>query len=397
MQILSLFHVIGALGALACLGAEPAAPDSAAVPAEVDLRPQFERFGLAERRQLSRPTCSAFTVTGPLEFAVASRQGHSPRLSVEFLNWAANQTGGDTADGGFFSDLWQGFAAHGICTEEDLPYQAQFEAGRPPGATALADARTRLGLGLGLRFNWIKEWDVNSGLTDAHLAGIKRTLAQGWPVCGGFRWPKEAKWEHDVLQMCPTNAVYDGHSVLLVGYREDAAQPGGGVFQFRNTSGDGRNGTMSYAYARAFMNDAAWVDHERRPKPPETASPAPSVFRDPLSALAAPPVGRNRRVSSNQLPKWNDANLDMTLLPPGKSLGLPLLEGPGMITHIWFTSHAGRVNELNALSLRVYWDGREQPGVEVPVGDLFAVGQGPLASVESVPVQVSPSGALSCF
>jgi hypothetical protein len=74
-----------------------------------------------------------------------------------------------------------------------------------------------------------------------------------------------------------------------------------------------------------------------------------------------------------------------------------VLEGPGMITHIWLTSHAGRVNELNALSLRIYWDGRAEPGVESPLGEFFAVGQGKPAVVESVPVQVSPSGALSCY
>ena len=61
------------------------------------------------------------------------------------------------------------------------------------------------------------------------------------------------------------------------------------------------------------------------------------------------------------------------------------------------TSHAWRVNELNALSLRSYWDGRKEPGVEVPLGEFFAVGQGKPAVVESVPVQVSPSGALSCY
>jgi hypothetical protein len=53
--------------------------------------------------------------------------------------------------------------------------------------------------------------------------------------------------------------------VLLVGYRDDSAQPGGGVFIFRNTSGAARDGFMPYIYARAYMNDAAWVDHEARP------------------------------------------------------------------------------------------------------------------------------------
>jgi hypothetical protein len=372
-----------------------------ATPDAADLRPLLESWGMVRRQQGARGTCSAFTVAGALEFAVANRQGHTPRLSVEFLNWAANKTCGDTADGGFFSDLWKGFAAYGICTEEDLPYQAGFDPARWPGARALADAKTRLPLGL--RLHWIKEWNVNTGLTEEHLAGIKRTLSEGWPVCGGFRWPKEAKWESDVLQMCPSNAVYDGHSVLLVGYRDDAAQPGGGIFLFRNTAGDGHDGSMPYAYAQAFMNDAAWVDFERRPERPLTPTLSSDrgegarMPRDLLGALASPPVGRSRRISSNEQPRWNDANLDMTVLPPGKEVEMPLLEGPGVITHIWMTSHAGRVNELNALSLRIYWDGRSQPGVEVPLGEFFAVGQGTPASVESVPVQVSPSGALSCY
>jgi hypothetical protein len=121
------------------------------------------------------------------------------------------------------------------------------------------------------------------------------------------------------------------------------------------------------------------------------------LFRDPLGVLSAPPVGRNRRISSNEQPEWNNANLDMTWLQPGEVLEMPLLEGPGVITHIWFTSHAGWANELNALSIRIYWDGRKEPGVEAPLGDFFAVGQGKPAVVESVPVQVSPTGALTCY
>ena len=85
------------------------------------------------------------------------------------------------------------------------------------------------------------------------------------------------------------------------------------------------------------------------------------------------------------------------MLPPGTVFELPVLHGPGVITHIWLTSHAGRVNELNALSLRIYWDGRKEPGVEAPLGEFFAVGQGQPAVVESLPVQVSPTGALACY
>ncbi len=121
-----------------------------------------------------------------------------------------------------------------------------------------------------------------------------------------------------------------------------------------------------------------------------------SLFGDILGGLLARPVGRNRRISSNEQPNWNNGNFDMTPLPPGAVLELPVLEGPGVINHIWLTSHAGGVNELNALSLRIYWDDQEEPSVEVPLGDFFAVGQSP-AVVDSLPVQVSPSGSLTCY
>ncbi|HEY5481198.1 MAG TPA: hypothetical protein VIL39_06945, partial [Verrucomicrobiae bacterium] len=107
----------------------------------------------------------------------------------------------------------------------------------------------------------------------------------------------------NVLQMCPSNAVRDGHSVLLVGYRDDAAQPGGGVFIFRNTSRSGQDGWMPYAYAREYMNDAVWVDFERRTNAPTAPAAVSPLRRDPLGALTTLPAGRNRPISSNEQPK----------------------------------------------------------------------------------------------
>jgi len=231
-----------------------------ALPVSVDLRPIFEQQNLSRRQQGERPTCSAFTVAGALEYAVAKLQGKTSRLSVEFLNWAANKTCGDRRDGGFFSDLWKGFATYGICKEGDLPYRSAFDPNQSPPPEALADARARLSLGL--RLHWIKEWNVNTGLTEAHLMAIKQTLHAGWPVCGGFRWPKREEWVEEVLQWCPADAVRDGHSVLLVGYRDEPTQPGGGVLIFRNTARRGRDGYMPYSYAQAYMNDAAWIDYD---------------------------------------------------------------------------------------------------------------------------------------
>ncbi len=118
---------------------------------------------------------------------------------------------------------------------------------------------------------------------------------------------------------------------------------------------------------------------------------------DLLGSLAMPPAGRSYRISSNEQPNWHDGNMDQTYLNPGVEFEMPVLEGPGYINHIWMTSHAGGAGELNALTLRIYWDDREEPGVEVPLGDFFAVGHGRPATVESIPVQVSPTGSLTCY
>jgi len=74
--------------------------------------------------------------------------------------------------------------------------------------------------------------------------------------------------------MCPPKAVFDGHSVLLVGYRDEPNQTGGGVLIFRNTNHGGRDGFMPYAYARAYMNDALWIESGAAEKRPQAATTA---------------------------------------------------------------------------------------------------------------------------
>jgi len=225
----------------------------------VDLRPIFKNWGLEPRAQGGRGTCSAFVVTGALEYALADLQRRGTRLSVEFLNWAANEATGRHEDGGYFSDLWKGFAAHGICPEQDLPYRAEFDPALRPSEEALRHAAQARDCGL--RLHWIKPWDVTTGLTDAQLEGIKRTLRRQWPVCGGLRWPKRERWTNDVLEMTPPQGVRDGHSVLLVGFRDDPGQGGGGVFIIRNSGTRTGDQFMTYEFARAYMNDAVWIDH----------------------------------------------------------------------------------------------------------------------------------------
>jgi hypothetical protein len=249
--------VLGVLLLLANRGVGVAA-DGPNLPPAIDLRPAFQKWGLPLRAQGSRGTCSVFALTGALEYALASRQQTGTVLSVEFLNWAANQATTNSKDGGFFSELWAGFAAYGICPESDLPYRQSYDPQLHPSDPVRR--RAKEAAAAHLRLHWIKPWNVATGLTATQFREIKRTLSLGWPVCGGFRWPKHEHWQKGVLQMTPAAEVFDGHSVLLVGFKDDAAEPGGGVFLIRNSGGGAHDGAMPYEYARAYLNDAAWIE-----------------------------------------------------------------------------------------------------------------------------------------
>ncbi|NLS96897.1 MAG: C1 family peptidase [Planctomycetaceae bacterium] len=224
----------------------------------VNLRPVFDELGVQLRPQGSRGTCSVFTVAGAIEYALGKSGKPGSCASVEFLNWASNQVTGEADDGSFFSDLWKGFEKYGVCDEKEMPYADKFDSERAPSETALEQAKQVHETDL--RLHWIKPWDPNKGLNEEQFAAVKATLKKGWPVCGGFLWPKEAKWIDDVLQWAPHAGVRDGHSVMLYGYRDDPAQPGGGVFLIRNSSRGPRYGSMTYEYVRAYMNDAVWVE-----------------------------------------------------------------------------------------------------------------------------------------
>jgi hypothetical protein len=240
----------------------------------VDLRLFFQDWKLDGRCQGGRGTCSVFAISAVIEYAVATKQQRGTRLSVEFLNWASNEAVGAAVDGGCFSELWEGYAKHGVCPEADMPYADNFDPARKPDKKAIGDAKKIHALGLQL--HWIKQWDPECGASDEQILEIKRTLRRRWPVCGGFLWPKNEGplWKKDVLQKCPRSDVMDGHSILLVGYRDDPTQPGGGVFFIRNSADPSRDGMMTYDYVRTYMNDAAWIDFlgadkggPRRPAP----------------------------------------------------------------------------------------------------------------------------------
>jgi hypothetical protein len=156
-----------------------------------------------------------------------------------------------------------------------------------------------------------------------------------------------------------------------------------------------------------------------------------------LSGLTRVRDARSARASS-----WDPSgrNQDNWVIPPGETIILADLEGPGCITHIWMTQFCRRVlgpsllnpervgqtvpvlEIHNALGLsweapdpdyyrkvliKIYWDGQEYPSVLVPLGDFFCIGHSMPGPCVSIPFTVASkpeerytfggTAALNCY
>jgi hypothetical protein len=87
-----------------------------------------------------------------------------------------------------------------------------------------------------------------------------------------------------------------------------------------------------------------------------------------------------------------ESNADALPIPPGATITLAKLDGPGEIRHMWFTIGAEDRRYTRSVVLRIYWEDAEAPSVEAPVGDFFAAGNGMRANVSSMPIEVTSYG-----
>ncbi len=122
-----------------------------------------------------------------------------------------------------------------------------------------------------------------------------------------------------------------------------------------------------------------------------TPMAAPSPAGNPLSGLEQVKQFEAMRASSSD-PDWKNGNADARPIPPGGTLTLAELRGPGMIVHIWCTIAHNVPFYSRLLTLRIYWDGEEHPSVECPIGDFFGIGHGVDKSFTSLPIKVSSDG-----
>jgi hypothetical protein len=277
--------LVGGPRACGAYGIREPNSQAARLPAKVDLVPDFEQLGFSPRRQGARDDCSLFAVTALAEFECArDANAAAPRagLSPEFLIWAAHEACGHKGDQAMFYEAVGGLNALGICSDEWMLYEQTADPQRKPSAKAMADAASRRAR---WQVHWIKRWDVQCPLSDAELGAIKSALAEGHPVACGLRWPVSMAG-YEILSVPPPGKVRDGHSIAFVGYEDDPNKNGGGTFVFRNSDGPkwgkGGYGVMSYAYVRAYANDALWLHFG----PPHSEKPVERFAAASLAVLA---------------------------------------------------------------------------------------------------------------
>ena len=172
-----------------------------------------------------------------------------------------NVTIGAYADGDFFSNLALGYAKYGLVPETLLPYQPTYNPNQ-----VVPTSTQKAGWAI-FRFSpcFIKEWNVNTGVSPGQLSLATECIKSDIPVAAGLRWPTNGNFlttkvvSMDVMIPPVPSKVVDGHSIAFVGYKKSNLFPGGGYFIFRNSWGsgwwDGGYGYMSFAYVAQYAND----------------------------------------------------------------------------------------------------------------------------------------------
>jgi Papain family cysteine protease len=224
---------------------------------DVDLRPEVAKLKMTARSQGSRGTCSVFAMTFCIEFMLRKKRKLAEPLSVEFLNWAKNTATGQKKDGDFFDRIAAGYERFGMAGESALPYAPSYNAELAPEPALLDRAKQTPRL----KGRFVKPWSTKEVVTEAQVTEIKALLKRGNPVAIGLRWPKGGKGKTVVVEglsamdFVPAQDVFDGHSIVLVGYSDDAK-----LWVFANWAGpdwsDKGFGYMSDSYLRPYINDA---------------------------------------------------------------------------------------------------------------------------------------------
>lgn len=113
-----------------------------------------------------------------------------------------------------------------------------------------------------------------------------------------------------------------------------------------------------------FFTDPAWIDLDQRPRTVSFENPSGSA-----GTAGASFVGRKGAARQ--------------FVEAGERVTLADLNGPGRIGHFWMTVAPMLPEQLRALVLEVFYDGRIEPSISVPIPDFFGATLGRPISYQS--------------
>ncbi len=103
-------------------------------------------------------------------------------------------------------------------------------------------------------------------------------------------------------------------------------------------------------------------------------------------------IGTGATAASRLGPGWKiSPSIDIA---PGAIAVLAEVAEAGVIEHLWLTTHP---TAWRTTLLRFYWDGADEPAIEVPLGDFFCHGWGTFAQVSSQVVAANPNGGFNSY
>lgn len=229
------------------------------------------------RNQKSRGTCVAHACTGVREYLEGDTGSN---LSEQFLYWACKDRDKWPGEGTWINIAMDVLKDTGICVERVWPYNPDKIAGNEgqgpaPDGAATDAAGHRIEDSEKLQPRWVDS--------------LKGKLAEGLPVAFSvpvYRyWLTEpAKLDGNIRVPLSSDPSIGGHAMILVGYQDDVAVPGGGYFMVRNSWGEGwaSGSDLAAGYARlpykyiADNGRSAFTATAAAPKPEPTPTPEPT-------------------------------------------------------------------------------------------------------------------------
>lgn len=279
---------------------EPPRASRATMPPSVNLIDKMP----AVRNQRSRGTCVAHACAGVREYLEGNTKSN---LSEQFLYWACKDRDKWPGEGTWINIAMDVLKDTGVCVEMIWPYNPDKIAGNegqgPPPENAAADAAEhRIKGSEKLQPRWVDT--------------LKEQLANGMPVAFSvpvYRyWLTEpAKLDGNIRVPLSSDPGIGGHAMIMVGYQDDVAVPGGGYFMVRNSWGEGwaSESDLAPGYARvpykyiadncrsAFVATGAAAQPEPvQPQPTPQPTPTPQPVQpkpQPEPPKPAPKPGNN--------------------------------------------------------------------------------------------------------